>query len=346
MSRREYLMLAHPYAPAKHTVGGWYASIKLDGVRCFWDGGVSIGRPKVEIPWANLYRDTEKKRAALCTGLWSRYGNIIHAPDFFIKSLPLGILLDGELWCGRGKFQETVSIVSKDVPVFSEWMKVVYKVFDLPSKRSFCNYGEVNVPNCKMAFDQTHCLELMADVIDPGVIKFQQTLQYHTKYRHLTNQAWGFLSQTLLPYTQTAADGVLDVMLKNELEKQGEGIIVRSPASIWVPSRVHTMLKVKPFDIDTGTVVGYIAGEGKYLGMLGGLILEWNAKRFSVSGFTDIERQITNPVARAWALANPGAEYQGMDSICHFKYGDQIKFKYRTLTDIGIPREARYHRCG
>ncbi len=43
MARRVLLMLATPINFDKHTFGGWYMSEKLDGGRCFWDGGLTRG---------------------------------------------------------------------------------------------------------------------------------------------------------------------------------------------------------------------------------------------------------------------------------------------------------------
>lgn len=93
-------MLAHLYAG--QDVTGWYMSEKLDGVRAIWE---------------------EKK-------LISRNNKPINAPDWFTDALPNDISLDGELTCGRGDFQRTVSIVRKKIPINSEWVNITYKVFD------------------------------------------------------------------------------------------------------------------------------------------------------------------------------------------------------------------------
>ena len=82
---------------------GYWMSEKLDGVRAYWDG----------------------------TRLLTRNGNVIHAPKWFLSSLPK-IALDGELFAGRGAFQTTVSVVRKQQPVDSEWRTVRYEVFDAP----------------------------------------------------------------------------------------------------------------------------------------------------------------------------------------------------------------------
>ena len=78
-------------------------SEKYDGLRGYWD----------------------------CRKLWSRQGNLIHAPDYFLAELPRDIALDGELWIGYGKFEETVSIVRSETPD-DRWKRVQFMVFDAP----------------------------------------------------------------------------------------------------------------------------------------------------------------------------------------------------------------------
>ena len=81
-------------------------SEKYDGLRAYWDG----------------------------QKLWSRKGNLIHAPDYFLAELPRDIALDGELWIGHGKFEETISIVRSETPD-DRWKRVRYMVFDAPQAR-------------------------------------------------------------------------------------------------------------------------------------------------------------------------------------------------------------------
>ena len=93
MARREFLQLAEPFSPAKHQVAFHYISEKLDGTRCFWDGGLSRGLRTEDIPWASVIDPkTGAKKAKIkprATGLWSRYGNPIIAPDEFLELAPL-----------------------------------------------------------------------------------------------------------------------------------------------------------------------------------------------------------------------------------------------------------------
>jgi DNA ligase-1 len=83
---------------------GWWMSEKLDGVRAIWTGEKFI----------------------------SRNGKEFYAPEWFKKEMP-SIKLDGELWLGRGKFQELVSIVKKTTPD-ERWENVLYIVFDAPDR--------------------------------------------------------------------------------------------------------------------------------------------------------------------------------------------------------------------
>jgi DNA ligase-1 len=78
-------------------------SEKLDGVRAYWDGKQFV----------------------------SRQGNVYMAPDWFIEGLPSDMILDGELWIGRRKFQSTVSVVRR-ADKSDHWKKVRYLVFDAP----------------------------------------------------------------------------------------------------------------------------------------------------------------------------------------------------------------------
>ena len=63
-------------------IAGWWLSEKLDGVRAYWDG----------------------------RQLWSKHAHPFAAPPEFIAELP-SFPLEGELWGGRGSFEQTVTIV-------------------------------------------------------------------------------------------------------------------------------------------------------------------------------------------------------------------------------------------
>ena len=110
------VLLAKSYDPNKHDPTGWLLSEKLDGVRAYWTGHE----------------------------LLSRTGKKFTPPKAWLKGFP-DYPLDGELFMGRGKFQETVSIV-RSVKEDKGWKKIKFKVFDAPDDVNPVEQRLVNIP--------------------------------------------------------------------------------------------------------------------------------------------------------------------------------------------------------
>lgn len=340
MSNREFLMLAKTLQD-QDQIGSMFMSTKLDGQRCLWDGGVSRGLPKAAIPWANHNKDERYQIQPIATGLWTRYGNVIHAPDWFLNQLPLRILMDGELYLGRGQFQETRTIVSRLFPM-DGWQKVSFNVFDLPSYSMFIDSGKINNPNFEKHIVKDECAKFFENM-PRQVLTFDRSVrQLYGLYDNCRGQTvWKPLSQEQLPCNQERAKEKLLAALEEETKLNGEGMMLRSPGSIWHPKRSNDLLKVKKLSDDEGTIIGWTSGLGKLSGKFGALLIEWKGKQFELSGFTDDERMVWN---NDWAAQNPGFVCTERLKMVHFKEGEQIRFTYRGLTDSGLPREARYFR--
>ncbi|KAG8790304.1 hypothetical protein FRC12_012216 [Ceratobasidium sp. 428] len=130
---------------------GWWMSEKLDGVRVYYDG---------------------KK-------MWSRLGNAFTPPQEFLDRLPKDITLDGELFGGRGKFQDTVSVVKTiNSP---HWQNITFQIFDIPSrgsepfeervaylKKHLSNIPQVNVVEQTMCKSREHLLKTLKEVERDG----------------------------------------------------------------------------------------------------------------------------------------------------------------------------------
>jgi DNA ligase 1 len=356
--RREFLQLAKVYNPDKHNPAGWYISEKLDGTRAMWDGGVTRGMDTRVVPWANItHPKTGKPKDKIhpvATGLWSRYGNPIMAPDWFLNALPC-CPLDGELWAGRGNFQLCRSIVSRDVPDEGEWHKISFAVFSSPRVVDLFKPGLIKNAN-------------MVKEIAPS---FADWLLHHAKARfdadfhHFQGTTFAgelaFLSDSLdtqndhvylerhlqLPSDGVSAYRAAESFLSRVLDMKGEGIMLRAPDSTWTPKRVTTLLKYKPFIDDEATVVGFVTGregkQGNVLGKIGAIVCEYKGVRFEIgTGMTMDEREFASQEHTTHARLNPESEvtFDGK----HFKVGDTITFKYRELSDDGIPKEGRYWR--
>jgi len=312
--KREFLMLAHKLDFAKFCVGGAYYSEKLDGKRAFWDGGVTRGIPKSEVPWANHAKDERYIDPPIATGLWSRYGNVIHAPDWWLDALPV-MPLDGELYPNvadhtKEHRQDLMSKISKLVPVDSEWAEVALHAYGIPNYAEVFREGQVRNPNYEHLFTIQDEVWMLRAVDD-----FDKDWDYWPKsHKRLSFEQEEYLligklancnpkivkthEQCLLPYSTFDAIAVLEQKLLDVVAEGGEGLIVRAGIPHWQPTRSHHMLKLKPCDDAEGIVVGYTTGRetnrgSKLLGMMGALILEIEGgKRLELSGFTDEERRL------------------------------------------------------
>jgi len=219
------VLLAKSWTPDTDPAG-WWMSEKLDGVRAYWDG----------------------------SQFWSRLGG-----TFFTRNLPK-TPLDGELWMGRGRFQDTVGIVkqkaggSKDP---ERWRKLTYMVFD----------------NC----DPTQPFERRQD-----------------KLSLLLSPFFGAGAVFVLGHARCGDIHHLRAELKRVEALGGEGLMLRMPGSMYEGKRSGTLLKVKTFHDAEARVVGHLAGQGKHKGRMGALeCVMPNGTKFSVgTGFTDAQREL------------------------------------------------------
>jgi DNA ligase 1 len=173
------VMLANTYRPGIDLTAYW-VSEKYDGVRAYWDG----------------------------TTLRTRGGEHIFAPDWFVRGLPK-IALDGELWAGRGKFQEAVSTVRQQTPNDAAWRRIRFMVFDLPAEPG--------------TFDQ-RLAQLRARIPQlnlPWVLAVEQ----HKLVDH----------------------AALHTLLQKTVRDGGEGLMLHRGDSLYRAERNDDLLKLKPY---------------------------------------------------------------------------------------------------
>ncbi len=114
----------------------------------------------------------------------------------------------------------------------------------------------------------------------------------------------------------------LDAKLARVVKAGGEGLMLHRADAPYLTGRHDALLKMKPQYDAEATVVGHLPGKGKYLGMLGALRVRTEAGvEFSLgSGLSDAVRRAPPPI------------------------GTIITYRYREVTERGIPRFANYHR--
>lgn len=364
-NRREFLLLAHVFEPAKHTsLGGWLMSDKLDGQRAFWDGGITRGLYAWQVPFTNTSKDGIRLNPPKCTGLWSRYAKPIQAPLWWLDQMPR-FPMDGELYIGPQRFQDTMSACRKLTPVDSEWEKVKYHAFDLPDYSQVFADGEIRVPNFEKKIEGViEWLRLQKICKWESRIRRFETVSFllEREFGHGEHPVVRNVPQEQLPFQTAKALERIRERLQQVTEAGGEGLMLRNPISVWEPQRTHKLLKVKPWLDCEVKVRGYVWGRetdlgSKLLGMMGAMIVDYKGRRLELSGFTDAERvmealldedatpQMRQDAAYDAGVANSGQEVDVMRfTNPKFKPGSLVTIRYREETKDGIPKEARFWR--
>ena len=306
----------------------WLLSIKLDGMRAFWDGGIS--RNRTDCPWAPDVR---------ATGLWSINAKVIHAPEWFLDGLPLGTPLDGELWAGPQNYQRVMSACKKHVPVDSEWSNIQFIAHTPISFKAFAVPRVINEPHCKLTIGpevMDWCLSRAGELFDAPA--------------PLVNPVWSHVPQR--PFDAASFSSLPDYL--DEIVEQGhEGICLLRADAYWSPVRSKQLLKLKPFHDAEGVVIGCTAGRetdkgSKLLSMMGTLVVKWKGHTVHISGFTEPERELASSDYRCdpvkVATAMEGSRLPDYIFAKHFPPGTIVTFKYRETYDSGLPKDARYFR--
>ncbi|MFP2769903.1 DNA ligase [Oceanisphaera sp. KMM 10153] len=218
------LQLAAEYQ--QQDVTHYRVSEKLDGVRAWWNG----------------------------RELLSRGGHRFSAPDWFVAGFP-DTALDGELWLGRGRFEDLSAAVRRYRPDEAEWRQIRFMVFDLPAS--------------ELPFEaRLTALERLFSHLDTPYIEL--------------------LEQRRLPDNSALAAYLTEVEALG-----GEGLMLRHRDSLYLPTRNQDLLKLKRFQDAEARVLAHLPGQGKYAGMMGALLVETNdGRRFKLgTGFSDRQRQ-------------------------------------------------------
>ena len=204
----------------------YLVSEKYDGVRGHWDGRT----------------------------LRFRSGRSVPAPVWFTARLP-ATPLDGELWLGRGRFDELSGTVRKAVPVDAEWRQVRYMVFELPGAAGTFTERARRID------------ALVAQAAWPQLVAVEQA--------------------------PVADRDALRRRLASTVAQGGEGLVLHRASAEYRPGRSDALMKLKP-ELDTeAVVVAHHAGRGRYTGQLGALeVRAPDGRQFLIgSGFSDAQRR-------------------------------------------------------
>ncbi len=240
--------LANAYRPGDETIrlGEYWMSEKYDGVRALWDG----------------------------RRLRSRGGKVFAAPAWFVAGWPAAVL-DGELWLGRGRFEDTVSVVRRGRP-HDGWRDIRYMVFDVPEHGGIFR-------------ERYAALTALAAA-------------HRTPYWHVA------------PHDPIASRAALERRFADVTAAGGEGVMLRRAESRHRGGRSDDLLKYKPFTDADAVVIGHNPGKGKYAGLLGSLrVRAADGAVFNVgSGLSDALRRRPPPVGATVTYKYQGLTRNGL----------------------------------
>lgn len=218
-------MLSEVYRPGTPLEDYWLSE-KYDGLRGYWDG----------------------------QRLLTRGGQTVQVPSWFTTGWP-STPMDGELWAGRGRFEQALSTVRQQIPNDDAWRAIRFMVFDMP----------------------THSGPFT-----------QRILAYQELVKTLA-QPW----LQAVPQEKINSNSALMARLDSMVDSGGEGLMLHRGEALYRGVRSDDLLKVKTHEDAEAQVTGYVPGQGKYTGLMGALLVQTTDGRgFRLgSGFTDAQRQ-------------------------------------------------------
>lgn len=207
----------------------YLVSEKLDGMRAYWDG----------------------------KNLISKSGNIIHAPQWFLKDFP-PFELDGELYTKRGDFEHIISII-KNQKNTDSWHLLKYHIFEVPNQKG----------------NLTQRLQVIKDYLNTH------------KNPYIT----------IIPQHQFQTLEAIQNFFNQIKQDNGEGIILRKKDLAYYTGRNSNTLKYKVFLDRECKIIGYKMGKNALKNKVGSLICQDGEKTIYIgSGLTNNMRENPPPL--------------------------------------------------
>ena len=246
-------LLAQDWPPGREPAG-WLVSEKLDGVRALWDGRRMVFRSGRALALPAVIRDRLPKEP-----------------------------LDGELWLGRGRFEDVSGLLrSERVADADAWRGMQYHVFELPAGSG------------RFAERAARLQQVAAASAWPGLVAAVQ---------------------------QPVADAqALQRRLDAVVAAGGEGLMLHRADAPLANGRSPWLCKLKPLHDAEAVVIGHRAGRGKHEGRLGALQVRGEAGQvfFLGTGFSDAQRAAPPAIGSRVTYSHHGHTEQGLPRFARF----------------------------
>jgi len=158
---------------------------------------------------------------------------------------------------------------------------------------------------------------MVFDVFTPSITFTERVGRYQGLVKHI-DKPW----VQAVTQSQVHTHGALKTLLHTTVQAGGEGLVLHRGSSLYQSGRNADVLKVKPQEDAEAKVVAHEVGQGKHAQRTGALWVETpQGLRFKLgTGLSDTQRK------------DPPA------------VGQWVTYRYRGLTDKGVPRFASFVR--
>lgn len=204
----------------------YWVSEKLDGVRGYWTGSQLI----------------------------TRNGHVLSTPKWFTINWP-NTPMDGELWSGRGEFEQISACVRRKKTNGTCWQQLKLMIFDLPlHQKTF-----------------TERISRMEKLIQRSDSPYLDIVSQRKVTSH--QQLYALLDQVV--------------------DNDGEGLMLHLSNAKHQSGRSKNVLKLKRYQDAEAMVIAHLPGKGKYKSLMGSIqVKTLDNIVFKIgSGFSDLQRQ-------------------------------------------------------
>lgn len=240
-------------APADLDPAGYLVSEKYDGVRARWDG----------------------------RHLRMRSGLTLTVPAWYTAGWPAQAL-DGELWLGRGRFDETSALVRRGRPDDAAWHDLRFMVFELPE----------------------------------GAGRFDHRVRQLEQLGSTTPAVFW----RAVPQVRLGSQAALRSRLAEVVTGGGEGLMLHRADAPCETGRSAHLLKLKPLHDAEAQVLAHRPGRGRHQSRLGALVVRNEDGRvFRLgTGFSDAQREAPPPVGSWVSYTHNGHTPSGLPRFARF----------------------------
>lgn len=293
-------MLAHKYDEKRVKSFPQYVQSKLDGVRAL--AFISMNEVRFFSRSGKEFTTFEHLKEPLMLSFQNYYaGDCLHIG-------PAQTVLDGEIV--SGSFNKTVSEVRKST---EQAVDAEFHVFDMLHHGVFNGHEKKGKP------------------IFGTYRERSATLRDFAAY-------WGSDSIKVVPHYVVNSYEEIDRYHEAFQNRGLEGTIVKDPDGLYHRRRNYAWMKIKSEETIDAPIVGAFEGTGKYVGMLGGLIVDYNGVEVRVGGgFSDQQR------IDFWKAYKDDLKSVAEIEMTNNILGRLIEIEYHEETPDGSLRHPRFY---